>query len=109
LDEPYAEEMVLPTPLSSEKYVVCIFGAEREGQLPHIHVIIPGELNVAYCIWDDAILGVIEGDNAVLKSLTKEVVEWFELPNKYFGTNRLACFYQYGIQNSMKPLIHKPH
>jgi hypothetical protein len=84
-------------PLSPDKYMVCIF-EERIEQRPHIHVIIPGELDIAYCIRRNQILGIMEGDEADLKSLTKEVVAWFELPCKEFGTNRDACLFQFNIQ-----------
>jgi hypothetical protein len=109
-----SEEMVLLNknqknyPLSFDKYMVCVFGAEHKNQIPHIHIIIPDVLNIAYHT-DNSIMEVIEGDSSVLKSLTKEVVAWFDLPNKIFGTNRDECEYQYHIQNSDKLIIHKPH
>jgi hypothetical protein len=114
-DEKLSHEMVLmnsapSVPLSPDKYMVCVFEEHIE-RPPHIHVIIPEKLNIAYDINNNRILGIIEGENADLRSLTKEVVAWFALPNKAFGTNREACSYQFRIQTYSEGslLTHQSH
>jgi hypothetical protein len=106
------KETVLDTaepyiPLSN--YDVIVFTAEPKAHPPHLHVIKRGKLDVAFAIADHSILSIIEADDTDLQLLTEEVAEWLELPNKYFPTNREACFYQYNLQNGVKPVVVHKH